>query len=107
MKHLHTVKDVTEIILNNIPATRENDSMLYCYVLDNFAIEKWGNPITDKYNMKYILFNVNKWDMPTFETVRRARQKLQAKYPELRADTETQKARSECEKQFRAFSKEK
>ena len=77
MDKLKNTTKIVKEILQAYPDTRNSDNLLYikvCEILNSAALNKpfW-----------IVLANLKDWDLPGFETVRRARQKLQATYPEL------------------------
>ena len=90
---IKTTKHVTEM-LESIPETRSSDAVLYteiCRKLNPAALnEPFGAMITrlaDK-------------GLPPFESVRRARQKVQAKREDLRAADEVELFRAENEEEY-------
>jgi hypothetical protein len=58
------------------------------------------------YDSRYFLLNKKRLGFPPFETVRRSRQKLQRKFPELRANKEVAEQRADNETAYRQFVKE-
>jgi len=58
----------------------------------------------DSVSVPYFLLNLQGTAFPGFETVRRARQKLQATFPELSACEAVEGFRVENEKEFRAYA---
>ena len=57
-------------------------------------------------SVQSFLFYMNEMGVPPFETVRRARQLAQAKYPELAANATVQQFRRENEAEYYAFALE-
>lgn len=84
MNELKTTAALVKHILETNPQARNSDSFLY---------------------LKVIQLNINNIGFTGFETVRRARQKIQAQYPELAANKSVSAARMENEKDFRAFAR--
>lgn len=77
------MKDLTEIItsvLKQYPDARDDDFKVIGYVV------KALNPEAMKLTFGQVLWNHNKLDLPSFETVRRTRQKIQHDCPELRGE---------------------
>ena len=100
---IKTSKLVKEI-LTDIPDTRNSDSYLYLKVLERVAA-KLEKPINlQDISVPYFLCNIKKLKFPYFETVRRARQKVQADHPELKGCAEVEAVRDEKEKVFEAFA---
>lgn len=75
------MKDLTLIVkkvLTEHPETRDSDSKLICWV---YSIT---NPEVLKLSFSKVMWNSKFYNLPSFETIRRTRQKLQHDYPELR-----------------------
>jgi hypothetical protein len=102
MTKLNTTAALVKRILEDDPQTRNSDSYLYLKVLDHIAqrdgIFLAGMPVP------YFLENRKKLGFPCHETVRRARQRIQATYPELCACDKVLKERKKNEAEFRAFA---
>ena len=106
MKKAVELKKTTEIVhflLKDNKHTRNSDSFLYYKVLEYISTQKG-------YDLKTItvpnfLGNMKEYGFPCFESVRRARQKLQAAYPELRACAEVEQMRSENEVAVREYAR--
>lgn len=103
MDKLKTTAALVKDILENDKQTRSSDSLLYLRVLEQVAVERDIN--LHKISVPLFLVAVDKLGLPNFETVRRTRQKVQNKYPDLAAPGETRKIRAEREKAYRAFAK--
>lgn len=82
--------------LKNYPWTRENDRDLILYVYRVF----YDVGINDRFTAVMM-----RKDLPSFESIRRARQKLQAKYPELRATDKVEAIRSAEQEDYRKYAK--
>jgi hypothetical protein len=78
MKRLKNVEHVVENILNTIEETRSNDDILFLYVCEHF------NKEAPSMTLKNFLTARKNTGCPTFETVRRTRQKVFEKRPELK-----------------------
>lgn len=102
-KQLISITNLVKTILETNPQTRNSDSLLYLKVLEHVAIPKNINlhnlTVTD------FLTSVNRLGLPCFETVRRARQKIQNQYPELKGCKAVQEARAENEQIYRKYAK--
>lgn len=105
MNKLKTTAALVKSILENDPKSRNSDSILYLNVL-NICGERNGIDIKT-IKVSDFLLHLGDSVFPPFESVRRARQKLQAKRPELRANEEVQAFRAEEEKEYRAFALER
>ena len=99
----HTSEIVRAILEENNRA-RNSDSFLYLQVLKHFAAQT-GTPVHEM-SVQSFLFYMGELGVPPFETVRRARQLAQAKYPELAANDTVQQYRRENEAAYYAFALE-
>lgn len=93
---------LVEHILRSEPQTRNSDSLLYLRVLQHHAAEK--NMQLHNIPVPMFLLNMGDWGFPPFESVRRTRQKTQAKYPELAASDKVTGFRAENETVYRAYA---
>lgn len=80
MKRLKSVECVVEKILNAREDARESDDVLYLYVCEYF--HRGISSMT----LKDFLTTRNKTECPNFETVRRTRQKVFEKRPDLKPE---------------------
>ena len=77
------MKDITNIVtsvLKEHKETRDSDFKLICWVCQE------TNPEIMRLPFSKVLWNYKEYDLPSFETIRRTRQKLQHDYPELRGE---------------------
>ena len=102
MLNLKGTSALVEHLLRTDKQTRSSDSLLYLKVLQHHAVEK--NMDLQKIPLPVFLLNMNDWGYPPFESIRRARQKAQAKFPELAASEKVAEFRSENEQKYRAFA---
>ena len=101
-KIIETTKIVREL-LENIPATRDDDNLLWWKTLEitgNFYEIPVG-----KLTVEYVLTRIYEMRLPTFETVSRARRKLQEKYPHLKGSEGARKRRREKELLFEEYAR--
>lgn len=91
MKHIRQTSEIVKQVLMEQPDTRNSDDLLYirvCARCNNIAV-----------NLPFhrVLLNRKEMNLPPYESVRRSRQKLQAKYPELAGtgDVEAQRILNE------------
>jgi hypothetical protein len=96
---------LVERILRNEPQTRNSDSLLYLRVLQHQAEEK--NINLQNIPLPVFLLNMADWGFAPHESVRRARQKAQVKFPELAACEKVTEARIVNEEKYRAFAQGK
>ncbi len=107
MKKRTELKNTTALvkdILEQDQKARNSDSFLYFQVLKRLGKEK--DLDLDYVSVTVFLLNMAEWGFPPFESVRRARQKLQAEYPNLCASEKVAELREENEKAFREFARE-
>jgi hypothetical protein len=81
---------------------RNSDSILYLKVLTTVAEQK--GIALDSVSIPRFLMEHHGTNFPIFESVRRARQKLQARYPELAACETVEGFRAENELQYKAYA---
>lgn len=103
MKDLKSTKALVQAILERDQKARNSDSYLYLTVL-NIIAEK------EKINLHNItvidfLLNLKRSPFPPFESVRRARQKIQEKCPWLCSCETVSEYRAENEEAFREFAR--
>ena len=96
---------IVRSILYSEPQTRDDDYLLWLRAIRIVAAEKGFTGFEKAVSVESFLSNVKGMPLPKYETVSRARRKLQALYPELRGTERTQKARAKREKEFREFAK--
>lgn len=107
MKKRTELKNTTALvkdILEQDQKARNSDSFLYFQVLKRLGKEK--DLDLDYVSVTVFLLNMSEWGFPPFESVRRARQKLQAEFPELSANKKVAAHRAENEEAFRQFARE-
>ena len=103
---MQTIKNTTELvkaILQKDKQARSSDSYLYLKVISHTADQIGVN--LHGLSVPMFLLNGAGMGFVGFETVRRARQKIQATYPELAACEAVEGFRLENEAEFRAFAR--
>jgi len=95
MLRIDTVKEAVMHQLMHNPATRGSDRLMILKVYESFGVS--GSD-----SIESVLMDP---DLPGFETIRRARQKLQAEFPELKADKAVEAMRAELETEYRDFAR--
>ena len=101
---LRSITALVKSILEEDKQARNSDSFLYFRVLKRLGKEK--DLDLDYVSVTVFLLNMSEWGFPPFESVRRARQKLQAEFPELSANKKVAAHRAENEEAFRQFARE-
>ena len=99
-RELKAVSEIVKSVLSCIPETRNDDDLLYMHVINI------QNPGIIGMTVVEFLTGRKEWGVSGFETVRRARQKIQALYPDLSGNTSCREARKEYEAEFREFARE-
>lgn len=97
MSRVREVAPKVLMVLKDFPDTREDDKELILKVYQHH----YGVRLTEA-------FASVMWrkDLPTFESIRRARQRIQAECPELRASADVERVREDERKEYVKFSKE-
>lgn len=102
-KVLNTTANLVKVVLQEEPQTRSSDNLLYLKV-----IERISEPIGLQLNIVSVesfLKYMSTYGFPPFESVRRARQKIQAQHPELSANAKVQAQREINEAEYREFAR--
>lgn len=102
-KELQTVKNLVKEILEQDEKARNCDNYLYLTVLKSMGMEKSID--IDSVPVPEFLMNSSEWGFPPFETVRRSRQFIQNKFPELSANETVQCFREENQTVFKEFAR--
>lgn len=103
-ERLNTTLALVKEILEEDEKARNSDNHLYLKVIESIVNSK-GFPIDlDNLAITDFLSNMDLLGFPPFESVRRARQKNQAKYPWLDASNEVALFRAENEEAYREFA---
>ena len=103
---MYDLKNTTALvksILEKDKQARNSDSFLYLKVLSVVADQKGIN--LNFVSVPDFLINLQGVEFPPFESVRRARQKLQAAFPELAACEAVEGFRAENEQLYRAYAR--
>ena len=103
MPDLKNTTALVKSILEHDKQCRNSDSFLYLKVLSVIAEAKGID--LEIMSIPYFLLNLREIGFPPFESVRRARQKIQAKHPDLAACDKVQEFRAENEAEYRAYAR--
>ena len=87
MNKLYKVEETVKEILKEVPAARDDDFILLAHVYYKLDPEIVGTPFN------VVMLGHKEYGLPPFESVTRARRKLQAEYEELRANKKVEDAR--------------
>ena len=104
VKDIRTVESLVEETLMDCRAARNSDNIL-CFKVYQNLLEKRGMDIT-KVSAAMLFLNMKNYGLPSTETIRRTRQKVQAANEFLRGDRDVNRAREENEEVFRKYARE-
>lgn len=105
MKELVNTTSIVKELLERDEQCRNSDSFLYLKVIKDIS-SKYGFYIPlDQMTVENFLRRQHELPVPSFETVRRTRQKVQASCPELRGCDKVEHFREEKEKVYRRYAK--
>lgn len=102
MNNPENVVGIVKMILEENEQSRNSDSYLYLKVLE--YLDKVNDTMFCRIPVRILLTRMNEYKIPGFETVRRTRQKIQAKHPELAACRKVEGFRDANERVFREFA---
>ena len=103
MLDLKNTTALVKFFLTESKRCRNSDSFLYFMVIRHEA-KKHGISIQDLTVADFLL-NMKEYGFSPFESVRRARQKIQATYPELAACEAVEGFRAVNEQEFKAYAR--
>lgn len=95
MAKLNTVKNIVSRVLEKHEEAKKDDFILFSYVLDEIGVPT-------NFDMRTMLHNHKIFGLPSFESVTRARRKIQAEFKALTdaRTVEIRKAEQEVYKEF-------
>ena len=102
MTDLKTIHSLVQALLEQDPRCRNSDGFLYLRVLFTYS-QRIGINI-DTLSISDFLLNHHGNDFPIFESVRRARQKIQQHRPDLAASEAVEGFRAENEAKFFSYA---
>ena len=100
---IKNIANIVGTVLEFYPETRDDDYLLWLEVLRQTQFPEVCDVLSMPVNRFLTIARYTHY--PQFETVSRARRKLQAQRPELRATPETQAARAEMERKYREYAR--
>lgn len=101
MKTLKTVERRVTEILKEHPDARNDDMKLYLLVSESCIYETHG---IGTVSFVDVMTNYKAFGIPCFESIRRTRQKIQAKCPELGCSPKVRRTRHINQKVYRAYA---
>lgn len=99
MNDLKHITDIVKDVLINKPETRNSDFALYREVCRRINPAVMGMPFGSVLNCHKEL------NLPSFESVTRARRKIVEKNPSLAGDSDVEAVRTEKEEEFKEYAK--
>lgn len=102
MRSLKSVEDRVITILRKNKDARNDDMKLYVMVCGSYLNNK-DNDISEM-PFGFVMASYKELNLPHFESVRRARQKIQSAHPELACSEEVKKARRRCEYMYAHYA---
>lgn len=106
MKNTYTLAQIVKTIMEEDRLARSSDSFLYLRVLEVYA-QCSERPINLKsMSVAHFLLNMKEYGFPPFESVRRNRQLIAAKYPGLAGSDDTEAWRTANEEAVREYVRE-
>lgn len=104
MNNPYTVEGQVHLILQEYTEARNDDMKLYLLVCTCFH-QRFGIQSLGTLPFAVVMNCYKELELPHFESVLRARQKLQARHPELAPKEEVKKGREGCERMYRSYAK--
>lgn len=101
MTRLQTIENIVHNVLQENPAARDNDMELYWLT----AKQCLGND-ADMPAFETVMRHYGEYGIPCFESVRRTRQAVQKKYPELGCSPRARRARHRGEEAYRKYARD-
>lgn len=83
MDNMRSIRQIVKTVMEEDRHARNSDSFLYLKVLQVYG--KANNLDIDSMSIVTFLMKMTEYGFPPFESVRRTRQLVQARYPELAA----------------------
>lgn len=99
VEELKTTTQLVQQVLEEVPAARNSDNLLFIEVVKIINIGLIHKPLAE------VLTNLKEYGLPSIETVGRCRRKLQAEIPELKAGAAVQGFRADREEEFREWAR--
>lgn len=98
MSTLQKMKPEVEYLLERYPKLRDDDFLLIGAVYHNHGVES-------SHGFLYVMKQHDSMGLPSFETIRRTRQKVQEERPDLRSSKAKEKERQISYEEFYEFAK--
>lgn len=98
-KEIYTTQNIVKEILETNKMARNSDAALYIKVCERI------NPAVLSKPFWTVLLSLKEYNLPSIETVGRARRKLQEMFPELSGDVDVEAQRLLNEEVFREYAR--
>lgn len=99
MAKLQKVEAIVERVLDRLPVTRDDDFLLI------YNVYKFMNEDTPYMDFRRVMRDHEALGLPSFESITRARRKVQSEKPELRPSKKAKKIRTEEERAYRQYAR--
>ena len=106
MTNTYTLAQVVKTIMQDDKRTRNSDSFLYLRVLEVYAQANDCPMSLNSMSVVHFLMHMKEYGFPPFESVRRNRQLIAAKYPELSGNEDVEAWRTVKEEETRNYVRE-
>lgn len=101
MRNLKTIENRVLAVLKEHPEARNDDMKLYLLVSKACIYDTHG---ISYFSFEDVMSNYKAYGIPCFESIRRTRQKIQAKYPELGCSPEVRRARHKMQRVYSDYA---
>lgn len=102
---IDTIHNMVEKVLENVPASRDSDELLYTLVVTDLLADK--NVDINKLSFTTFLKNRKYYKLPSIESVGRARRKCQELREDLKSSDVVSYYKDEQEKEYREYARRK
>ena len=99
MNKLYKVEDIVYQVLKEVPEARKDDFVLVAEVYNRIQ------PLINNVSFNRVMLSHKELGLPYFESISRARRRLQNIFEELRPDQEVQDARLEEQLIYREYAR--
>ena len=106
MKNTYTLAQVVKTIMQDDKRARNSDSFLYLRVLEVYARANDCPVSLDSMSVVHFLMHMKEYGFPPFESVRRNRQLIAAKHPDLAGGEDVEAWRTVKEEEVRDYVRE-
>lgn len=94
MAKVSVIETRVKEVLENSPATRENDNLLYVTYLEEYHYVDFN---------KQTFIDYERYGLPSFKSIERSRRKIQNEEGKYKSSETIEEGRKEAEKQFQDY----